>query len=106
MVAELKHAKARGIQMHPQREAAMRDRIWRSMRIMRRFTRGDLMATANASSSVTWRYLNALAKNGYVKAARVGPSHKMAYTLIADTGPLAPRPFSDGSIFDPNLIPR
>jgi hypothetical protein len=59
-----------------------------------------------ATSAPYPTYLNALAKNGYVKAACVGPSHKMAYTLIADTGPIAPRPFSDGSILDPNLIPR
>lgn len=108
MVSAFKHARERGMQLHKEKPgvAAMRERIWRSMRILRTFTRGDLMAVSQSSRGVTWRFLQALVKHGYLRPMRAGREHKMVYTLILDTGPVPPRPFADGTLFDLNLIPR
>lgn len=109
MVAERRHARERGMQFHKEKPqaAAMRARLWRSMRILRIFSRNELTAVSGITTrGVTWRFLHALEREGYLTSEPRGRAHRLVYRLAKDTGPVAPRPFSDGTIFDPNLIPR
>jgi len=96
------------VKMIPIRPPVQRVKIWRSMRMMRRFTIGDLCATAAASNHNVRTYLGALVRGGYVrKLKREVPKRGLEghaiFALIKDTGPMAPKRAKDGSIFDPNV---
>jgi hypothetical protein len=85
-----------------------RVKIWRSMRVMRRFTVSDLCATAEASNVNVRKYLGALVHGSYVRCIKKAESARSLeghaiFALIKDTGPLAPKRASDGSIFDRNI---
>lgn len=83
-----------------------RDRIWKSMRHLRRFTRADLMATAEAGRDNVNRYIAALVEAEYVKVVQpkqqgiVGGDEVLM--LTRNTGPVAPRASNDG-LYDANL---
>jgi hypothetical protein len=96
------------VKMIPTRPPVQRVKIWRSMRMMRRFTISDLCATATASNHNVSVYLGALVSAGYVrKLKREVPKRGLEghaiFALIKDTGPMAPKRATDGSIFDPNV---
>ena len=83
-----------------------RYRIWRSMRILRRFTAPDLCATAEAGRWNVQQYMLALARAGYLRIAvprkcGVRAGHAI-YALARDTGPNPPRIHRDGTVYDPN----
>lgn len=88
-------------------QAPMLQRVWQSMRIMRQFSRSDLVATAEAGVTGVERYVRALLGAGYVRLvqARVSgrPGSRDRFALVRDSGPLAPIARRDGSgVFDPN----
>lgn len=89
------------------RQPRARDRAWTAMRVQRRFTLPDLIATAEASEANVGTYVRGLARAGYLRAAQPKRNgHKgghIVWALTRDTGPLAPRLQSDGRTFDPNL---
>lgn len=91
----------------PQRGLQARQRIWKSMRMLRQFTVADLEATAEAERSHIGHYLRALTAAQYVQCEQPVQSGKRGghatYRLLRSTGPVAPRLSSDG-VYDANLI--
>jgi hypothetical protein len=92
----------------PLGEVQARQRMWNSMRQLRRFSTGDLQATAEVGASHAQKYLRALAKHEYLRLAearRSGVSGGHAvYAIVRDTGPHAPR-IGKAGLLDPNLEP-
>lgn len=88
------------------RQPRARDRAWQSMRILRRFTLPDLIATAEISADNARKYVRGLRRSGYItidtpKAEGKKNGHEI-YRLTRDTGPKAPRLQKDGNTYDPN----
>jgi hypothetical protein len=90
-------------------QAPMLQRVWLSMRVLRQFTRGDLIATAEAGQTAVERYVRVLRDAGYVRlvaervSGRPGSSDRLA--LVRDSGPLAPIPRKKGGgAYDPNTL--
>lgn len=67
------------------KKPSIRGRIWQGARILRQFTRNDLVAVAEASINTVRVYLRALVKAGLLRQ-RGG-----AYQMVKNTGPKAPR---------------
>ena len=86
-----------------------RTRMWQSMRILRRFTSGDLQATAEVGASHSQKYVRMLLQAGYLRVVQAKQSGvtggHAVYQLIRDTGPHAPR-FGNEELRDPNLQPH
>ena len=83
-----------------------RQKMWRSMRILRRFTAAEIEATAEAGTSNVQRYVKALLRAGFLRIARpkregVKGGHPV-YQLARDSGPKPPRVRVDGSVYDAN----
>jgi hypothetical protein len=77
------------------RPAAVRNRIWKSIRILRRFTQPDLVRTSPpASIDNVRKFLKRLEVHGYV--AKTGcftggrPGRYQSYRLVRDHGPTHP----------------
>lgn len=88
-------------------QAPMLQRVWQSMRVMRRFTTANLQATAEAGESAVRKYLAALRRAGFVRLvqARVSgrPGSRDVWALVRDSGPAAPIRRADGSgVYCPN----
>lgn len=82
-----------------------RTRAWTSMRVMRRFSMPELMATASIGKINVRKYVGALRRFGYVRlacASRFEPGSFHVFQLIRNTGPKAPILRSNGEVFDPN----
>lgn len=96
------------IGMHRTVEArrTARDRIWQSMRILRRFTLPDLAATAEAGENNCLKYTRGLTAGGIVRVIKPKESGykngHIVWFLARDLGPKSPRLRKDGTIFDPN----
>lgn len=90
----------------PHQADVARNVIWQSMRKLRRFTRADLIAVAEAKRDNVNRYCAALREHGYLRVVQekqqgiVGGDEVLL--LIKNSGPVAPRVTEDG-IFDGNL---
>ena len=83
-----------------------RDRIWQSMRILRRFSLPDLVVTAETGESTCLKYTRGLCAAGIVRILSprengVKGGH-VQWALARDLGPKAPRLRADGTTFDPN----
>jgi hypothetical protein len=88
-------------------QAPMLQRVWQSMRCMRRFTAADLQATAEAGETGVAKFVKALHQAGFLRLvqARVNgrAGSRDLWALCRDSGPLAPIRRADGSgVFDPN----
>jgi hypothetical protein len=83
-----------------------RDRIWQSMRILRRFSLPDLVATAETGESNCLKYTRALTAAGILRLVKAKENGKMGghiqWALSRDLGPKSPRLRADGTTFDPN----
>ncbi len=81
-------------------------RMWRSMRVLVQFTRGDIEATSEASRVHVGAYISKLTKAGYVVLVQKAHSRKAGdhdvLRLVKNTGPVAPRFGKDG-IYDANI---
>ncbi len=89
------------------RDGADRSRLWRSMRMLRRFTVAELLVTAETSRRNCANYLAALMVAGYLRGSKVAEDQKhgrprMAWCLVRDTGPHAPKVMSGRGVWDPN----
>lgn len=96
------------IKRAPLRADQGRSRMWQSMRVMRRFTVADLVATAEVGDSAATKYVRYLLRAGYLRCVVAklngrtgGHAH---YRLLKDTGPFAPR-VGKQAVSDPNLEP-
>lgn len=82
-----------------------RARAWQSMRILRRFSQPEIVATAEISPNNCAKYIRALLASGYLRVIRPRHNGKAGagalYRLVKNTGPFAPME-KDGFIFDPN----
>ncbi len=94
--------------LKPMHAGQARHRIWQSMRILRRFTLADLIASAESTRTNTQKYVQQLRAKGYVRviqARRSGfPGEDAVYQLVRNTGPLPPRIGKQG-LHDPNIEP-
>lgn len=83
-----------------------RDRIWQSMRILRRFSLPDLVATAEAGDNNCLKYTRGLSAAGIVRLIKPKDEGKkgghIQWALVRDLGPKSPRLRADGTTFDPN----
>lgn len=83
-----------------------RSQAWQAMRIMRRFTRADLLTVAQVGKDNLRKYVQALIEVGIVKVAteRVNgrPGSRETLQLVQDLGPKSPVMWTNGEVFDPN----
>ena len=98
-----------GVQgMHRSAESrrTARDRIWQSMRILRRFALSDLAATAEAGTANCLKYASGLCACGVLSVVTPRATGKkgghITFALVRDLGPKAPRLRADGTTYDPN----
>lgn len=74
------------------RPGRVRHKIWRSMRVMRRFTIPDLCRTSGASETNVRKFVRNLLTHGYI--AKTGTYHRghagqyQGYRIAIDTGPI------------------
>jgi hypothetical protein len=88
-----------------------REALWRSMKILKTFTRGELAQAASTASNKVGdeeasTYVYYLVKAGYVIEVKPGKSHHPArYRFLAakNTGPRAPMIQRVRHVYDPNL---
>ncbi|MBD2006326.1 MULTISPECIES: hypothetical protein [Cyanophyceae] len=68
-------------------------RMWKAIRILKKFTLADLQGTAEVPSKVAWKYVNFLCRTGFLHLlnpdARRSAS-KRVYMLARNTGPISP----------------
>jgi len=83
------------VRTRPAKTTSLRQKIWQSMRIMKRFTIPDIMRTVPGSTYTNvYKFFNRLEKSGYV--GKVGvyvsgrPGEYQGYALLKDTGPVMP----------------
>ncbi len=82
-----------------------RERMWRAMRILRRFHMRELLQVAEVPRrKVAERFVQDLTRAGYLRVAeRARGCDGSVYALIRNTGPFAPRVGCKGLTLDPNL---
>lgn len=87
-----------------------RRQAWQTMRIMRRFTRADILTTADIAKSNLDKYLRGLIVCGFVEIStdRVSgrPGSRDVLRIARDNGPRPPILHKDGSVTDPNTGER
>ncbi|MGB8414424.1 MAG: hypothetical protein WCE23_16535 [Candidatus Binatus sp.] len=85
--------------------SAARERMWKAMRILRRFQIGELLQVAEiARRKAAERYLRDLTGADYLRIEkRVRGCEGSVYVLIRNTGPFAPRVGRKGLTIDPNI---
>lgn len=83
-----------------------RRQAWTTMRIMRRFTRADVLTTATITKSNLDKYVKGLLRCGFlvVQQERISgsPGSRDVLRIARDTGPRPPILHKDGSMLDPN----
>lgn len=82
-----------------------RAQAWQTMRIMRRFTRADVLTTTQTERSNLTKYIRALLDFGFlsIDSRRSGAAGSRDVLRMArDNGPLPPLLHTDGSMTDPN----
>lgn len=82
-----------------------RAQAWQTMRIMRRFTRADVLTTTSTERSNLTKYIRALLDFGFlsIEVKRNGAAGSRDVLRMArDNGPLPPLRHNDGSMTDPN----
>lgn len=91
--------------MSPHRFSPLR-RAWQSMRILREFDLGKIVATAEADESSVQLYILQLSRAGIIKKLADDPDSLhgtfTTYWLLHDLGPVEPRVETPGDVFDPN----
>lgn len=90
------------------RRRTVRDKMWSTMRLTKKFDLARLEEMAGASNSGARAFATALARAGYLSELRRQPGeaptsngHKR-WLLVDDTGPLTPVIKSDGRVWDAN----
>jgi hypothetical protein len=82
----------------------VRENLWRSMRILRSFTRGQLAAVVEREPGSVSRYVTALHRAGYLRRTQIIEAGRRgaSWRLVRDTGPVAPVLRRNGTVYDPN----
>lgn len=84
-----------------------RQRMWNTMRQLKRWDTADLEATADVSKNHAQRFVMALVEVQYVvlvtPAGRGRNGPRAIYRLVRNTGPVAPR-ITEQGILDNNLV--
>jgi hypothetical protein len=76
-------------------------RMWRAMRIHKRFKHADIETSAPGGTRATVRsYVVALTKAGFLR--REGKHSDPVYVVVRNPGPLAPQIRRDGLVYDLN----
>lgn len=66
------------------------DKMWRTIRVMRRFTRPDLMQLVGVTEENSRHFTRILAREGFIRA--INPkSNPITWVLVKDPGPQRPR---------------
>lgn len=82
-----------------------RRKAWIAMRILRLFSLSDLQISVEISEENVKKYVRYLLEAGYLRVTRKrlnGSTDCNTYQLIRNSGPLAPVPRRDKTVFDPN----
>lgn len=84
-----------------------RQKVWNSIRVLKRFTTAQIEATAEVRRDNLRKYLSALDRAGYLVLVRPKQNGKAlghaVWRLARDSGPQHPLPRRDGSgVYDPN----
>jgi len=85
----------------------VRAHAWRSMRILRRFTRPQLQTTVTGLTETNAaKFIRTLRRAGYLRVTQEHVSGRSGsydvFQLIRDTGPLCPVCWGDGQVYDLN----
>ena len=87
-----------------------RKQAWQAMRIMRRFTRADILTTSAIAQSNLDKYVRGLIATGFLDVAQNRlsgrPGSRDVLRLRRDNGPRPPLLHNDGSMTDPNTGER
>jgi hypothetical protein len=87
---------------------ASRDRLWLTIRILRKFTLPQMCATAEVPYDNARRYIVQLERTGFLRLVQDHISGKAGsfkvYALVRDSGPLAPLMRNDGTVYDRNSL--
>jgi hypothetical protein len=99
--------RAPGSSSKTHRVVCARQRLWNSIRVLKRFTAAQIEATAEVSPANLQKYLLALDRSGYLVKVRPKqngcPGGHALWRLARDSGPRAPIVRNDGSgVYDPN----
>jgi len=92
----------------PMHGTQARQRMWQSMRVLRKFTAAEIVATAEVGASNASKYIRSLVRTGYLRV--VTPKQEgvtgghAAYLLVRNSGPYAPR-IGKQDVLDPNTDP-
>ena len=100
------------VRKRPVRDS-LRTRLWRAMRLERKFTLAALLVHAvrdeKSPASAAGHYLRALERAGYLMrlprrepGTSVTSNGFLRWSLVNDTGPLPPLPRGNGTVYDPN----
>jgi hypothetical protein len=94
-----------GAEVKRRPDTDMRARLWKAMRVIRRFDVGQLMVATDATRTNAQDYVSKLVRAGFLRMAVKGnaTARRMAiYQLVRDSGPLAPITRKTGDTFDQN----
>jgi hypothetical protein len=84
-------------------EGSKQYKLWRSMRVLRRFTVPDLIATAPGTKRKSVQcYVVRLARVGYLAREPREGNDIQIYRLVRNTGPYAPMLRRGDAVYDPN----
>ena len=75
----------------PKKRTTSWDKIWKTIRAMRRFTRADLIQLTGTSSDQVKDFTKALERDGYIKKVAWSPGRQAIFNLCKDPGPQRPR---------------
>lgn len=76
-----------------QRENTGADRLWKAVRILRRFTRTDLVVTTGEATENVWSFIRRYRDAGYLRVTAGGnrrAGQEATWALVKDPGPKRP----------------
>lgn len=68
-------------------------RMWKTIRILKKFSLAELEATAEVSRTVAWKYVNFLSRTGFLRLLNPDAKRsasKRIYHLVRNSGPISP----------------
>lgn len=90
------------------RRRTFRDRVWKAIRIAKKFDLGRIEELAGVQAPAVRRYVRGLTQAGYLTELRRQPGEALTsngfkrWLLVEDPGPETPVLKTDGRIWDPN----
>jgi hypothetical protein len=93
---EITYVKCKGLEKRLEKMTAAQktdtatDKIWRTVRLLRRFTRGDLVTLTGASEDSVRDYTRLLKREGFIRPLN-SKARPITWSLAKDPGPQRPR---------------